>query len=128
MELLTVGRHFRLGPRTKIILGRNEVENLLLEGHADTGPACRAAPLDAPERGAGRYTCIRPKFAGPAALVVGACPEESRAVAVSLILQHTKAEKVPDGDRLEFWVNGAIWNVERHAYDGARQRVDAVNV
>src|SRR3989338_4964119 len=32
MELLAIGRHFRLGPRTKVILGRNELENLLLEG------------------------------------------------------------------------------------------------
>jgi len=91
MELLTIGRHFRIGPATKIILGRNEVENLLLEGHSQTG-----------------YSCIRPKFAGPSALVAGEWNEQARDVAVSLILQHTKAEKLPEG-QLEFWVDGTLW-------------------
>ena len=95
MELLTIGRHFRLGPSTKIILGRNELENLLLEGHADRG-----------------YTCLRPKFSGPAALLVGSWTQEEREVAVSLIVQHTKEEKLPS-EQLEFWVDGASWSVLR---------------
>ncbi|MBI3321387.1 MAG: hypothetical protein HYZ91_03865 [Candidatus Omnitrophica bacterium] len=80
MELLTIGRHFRIHPGTKVIVGRNELENLMLEGHAQRG-----------------YTCLRPDFAGPAALVVGAWSDADRALAVSLILQHTKAEKLPEG-------------------------------
>lgn len=96
MELLTIGRHFRVGPRTKIILGRNEVENLLLEGYAETG-----------------YTCIRPKFPGPSALVVGEWTEEGAHLAVSLICQHTKAEKLPPGT-LGFWKNGNGWTTERN--------------
>lgn len=95
MELLTIGRHFRIGPATKIILGRNEVENLMLEGHSQTG-----------------YSCIRPKFPGPAALVAGEWGDEACQTAVSLILQHTKAEKLPEG-RLEFWVNGTSWTTVR---------------
>ena len=109
MELLTIGRHFRVGPRTKVILGRNEVENLLLEGHADRG-----------------YTCIRPKFAGPAALIAGEWGDEDRELAVSLILQHTKEEKRPEGD-LGFWINGTSWAWERHGRDGA-QVVDAIKL
>src|SRR3989338_6453077 len=96
MELLTIGRPFRIGPATKIILGRNEVENLMLEGHSRTG-----------------YSCIRPKFAGPAALVAGEWNEQARGVAVSLILQHTKAEKLPEG-ALEFWIDGTSWTDGRH--------------
>jgi len=91
MELLTVGKHFRVGEAVKIILGRNELENLLLEGHAGPG-----------------YTCIRPKFAGPAALVAGECTPQRQAEAVTLILEHTKPEKRPAG-ALEFWVNGSAW-------------------
>ncbi len=102
MELLTVGRHFRIGPRTKVILGRNELENLLLEGHVDRG-----------------YTCLRPKFAGPAALIAGEFTDEGQRVAVSLILQHTKEEKLP-ADMLEFWKNGTTWSVERTAVDVVR--------
>lgn len=95
MELLTLGRHFRVGPSTKIILGRNELENLLLEGHAQAG-----------------YTCIRPKFAGPSALVVGAYSESVRDLAVSLIVRHAKAEKVPE-ETLEFFMDGRAWSVAR---------------
>lgn len=98
MELLTIGRHFRVGPRTKIILGRNELENMLLEGHTDSG-----------------YTCIRPKFPGPAALVAGAWTAQGEELVIPLIWQHTKDEKRPDGDVLEFWRNGTTWTVERHA-------------
>jgi len=96
MELLTIGRHFRVGPQTKIVLGRNEVENLLLEGHAQDG-----------------YTCIRPQFPGPAALVAGALDDESRGMAVSLILGHTKAEKLPQATELVFWINGTTWQTQR---------------
>ena len=91
MELLTVGRHFRVGSATKIIVGRNEVENLLLEGYSQDG-----------------YTCLRPKFAAPAALIIGLLNEEAERAAVSLILHYTKDAKRPDG-ALEFWKNGIAW-------------------
>lgn len=86
MELLTIGRHFRWDLKTKIILGRNEIENLMLEGHAERG-----------------YTCIRPKFAAPSALLAGPWAEPARDVAVALILQHTKGGKKPEGAP-EFWI------------------------
>lgn len=95
MELLTIGRHFRVAGDTKVILGRNELENLLLEGHADAG-----------------YTCVRPKFAGPAALIAGTDSGEARSAAVELIRKHTKPGKLPGGV-LEFWVNGMTWMVAR---------------
>ena len=94
MELLTIGRHFRLGPTTKLILGRNERENLLLEGYAGEG-----------------YTCIRPNFSGPAAMIVGEATEPARRTVVALILAHTKPDKLPAGE-LAFWVNGSPWTVE----------------
>lgn len=93
MELLTIGRHFRIGPQTKIILGRNEIENLMLEGHADHG-----------------YRCVRPKFAGPTALIAGEFDEKAEGMAVRLIVRHTKAEKRPEGV-LEFWKDGSTWTV-----------------
>ena len=96
MELLTIGRHFRISPHTKILLGRNALENLMLEGHAQDG-----------------YTCIRPTFAGPSALVVGDCTDEARQVAVSLIVGHTKDQKLPEGT-LTFWGNGRAWSIPQH--------------
>ena len=97
MELLTLGRHFRIDPQIKIILGRNEVENLMLEGHAETG-----------------YTCIRPKFPGPTALVAGACSHEAEEMAVRLIVHHTKPEKLPE-TMLEFLKDGTTWTCEHPA-------------
>ena len=94
MELLTLGRHFRVGPRAKVILGRNELENLMLEGHAQPG-----------------YTCVRPKFAGPAAMIVGEDAPEARQAAVRLVRHYTKPEKLPDGP-LEFWVDGGSWTAD----------------
>lgn len=38
-RLLKLGRHFRIGPRTKVIIGRNEAENLSLENAAFPGEA-----------------------------------------------------------------------------------------
>jgi len=35
IELLRTGRHFRMGPKTKAIVGRNERDNALLEGSAE---------------------------------------------------------------------------------------------
>lgn len=97
MELLTVGRHFRSGPRTKIVLGRNAMENLMLEGHAEAG-----------------YSCLRPKFAGPSALIAGEYSDATRDLAVTLIVQHTKEEKRPAGP-LEFWWDGQPWTTESAA-------------
>ena len=110
MELLTLGRHFRIGPRAKIILGRNELENLLLEGHAQAG-----------------YTCVRPRFAGPSALLAGPWTEEAGRTAVALILQHTKAEKRPQG-ALEFWKDGLSWSAAGAPEDGVPQPMDAVKL
>ncbi len=107
MELLTIGRHFRIGPHTKVIVGRNAFENLLLEGHADIA-----------------YTCIRPKFSGPSALVVGGWGDDAREVAVTLILQYTKEEKLPQGE-LAFWVNGTPWVIPR---DAVMKPVEAITL
>ena len=36
-RLLKVGRHFRIGPRTKVMIGRDEADNLMLEGAVQAG-------------------------------------------------------------------------------------------
>ena len=102
MELLTIGRHFRISSRTKIILGRNALENLLLEGHAQSG-----------------YACLRPKFPGPSALIAGEESDEGQRTAVALILSYTKEDRRPQGP-LEFWRNGLAWIAEGQ---GSAQRV-----
>ncbi|MBI2094205.1 MAG: hypothetical protein HYT88_05715 [Candidatus Omnitrophica bacterium] len=92
MELLTLGRHFRTSLRTKIILGRNALENLMLEGHSDSG-----------------YLCLRPVFAGPSALIIGVCDEETLGLTLRLIWRYTKEEKRPQESPLQFWKDGLPW-------------------
>lgn len=101
MELLTLGRHFRIAADLKIVIGRNALENLMLEGHAQPG-----------------YRCVRPKFAGPSALVVGPWTEAARDMAVALIVQHSKPEKVPE--TLECWIDGQAWSMPRPAAQAAQ--------
>jgi tRNA U34 2-thiouridine synthase MnmA/TrmU len=110
MELLTIGRHFRIRPATKVIIGRNETENLMLEGYRDRS-----------------YRCIRPKFAGPAALVAGDCSDDDQALAVSLILQHTRQEKLPEGP-LEFWVDGETWIRARESAPECLAKAEAIQL
>ena len=95
MELLALGRHIRLDERTKVILGRHELENLLLEGYAGEG-----------------YTIVSPRFAAPTALVVGPVDEAVKRAVATLILQHAKAEKIPAGC-LEFRCGGTVWTMDR---------------
>ncbi len=102
MELLTMGRHVRLDDGTKVILGRNALENLRLEGYADDE----------------RYTLISPVFPGPAALVIGTVQEQWRDQVVHIILQHVKEEKLPEG-ALEFRCGRQRWTVERSAWQRA---------
>ncbi len=89
--LLTVGRHFRLSPTAKLVIGRNEVENALLEHHV-----------------AGRARLEAVGVMGPLALVEGAPTPEDRRLAASIVARYGKAREAPrakvewrDGDCVE---------------------------
>ncbi|MBI4341478.1 MAG: hypothetical protein HY598_04265, partial [Candidatus Omnitrophica bacterium] len=73
------------------------------------------------------YTCLRPKFAAPAAMIAGSLTDDARRLAVALILQHTKEAKLPDGE-LAFWVNGTTWSVARDNVDAGLQPMGAVKL
>ena len=75
-QLLRVGRHFRLGPRTKVVISRNEAENLLLEGVVRPGEA----------------TLRWLEGGSPVGLVTGELDEELLVTAAKLLLRYTKAE------------------------------------
>lgn len=75
MELLRIGRHFRLNPGTKLIVGRNESENDILEYYGATRPLFRAV-----------------NFPGPSTLVVGKNGPESERIVASLALRYSSAE------------------------------------
>ena len=75
-RLLKLGRHFRIGERTKLIIGRNEAENELLE--------VAVQPGEATLRWSG----------GPSPLgaLMGESSEELLARAGQVLLRYTKAE------------------------------------
>lgn len=83
-EILMVGRHLRIAPDTKIVVGRNEEENGILRTtfFAHRPPDC---------------AYLHPQnFMGPDILVVGNLSEENLRLALSLVVRYTNKRKLPD--------------------------------
>jgi len=78
MELLRIGRHFRVNDETKLIVGRNEKENGMLAAHL--------AP--------GRMLLEPHGFSGPSALLEGSISDAARQLAVRAIAKYTPTEKL----------------------------------
>jgi tRNA U34 2-thiouridine synthase MnmA/TrmU len=75
-RLLKLGRHFRLGPRTKLLVGRNEAENATLTAHMLQGEAS-----------------IRWIDGGsPLGVVMGVVTPEILDTAGKIVLRYTRAE------------------------------------
>jgi tRNA U34 2-thiouridine synthase MnmA/TrmU len=79
-ELLTLGRHSRMDHQTKIIVGRNERENLTLQWYAQKE---------------NRHLLIPKNFIGPFVLIVGPLTEESKRKASDLAVQYTRQDRRP---------------------------------
>ncbi|GFE56920.1 hypothetical protein [Geobacter sp. AOG1] len=75
-RLLKVGRHFRIGPRTKVLIGRNEADNQLLEGALQDGELA----LRWNEGGS------------PLGVVTGIVEDHLVQTAARILLRYTKAE------------------------------------
>jgi tRNA U34 2-thiouridine synthase MnmA/TrmU len=88
--LLKIGRHFRIGERSKVIIGRNESDNDLLE-------AARQ-----PEEAA--FTWLDGNT--PVGVVIGAQSDEVFDIAVRILLRYTKAEQGASC-RIEQRINGS---------------------
>jgi len=76
--LLTTGRHFKLGPTCKLIVGRSEVENGTLQTYAGAHPRLMATQVT-----------------GPVGLVVGVPTWEERQLAAALIARYGKGRETP---------------------------------
>ncbi|AJE04595.1 hypothetical protein [Geobacter pickeringii] len=75
-RLLKVGRHFRVGPRTKALIGRNEAENELLSHSLQAGEAAFRW-LDG---------------GSPLGVLMGTVTDELLDAAAKILLRYTKAE------------------------------------
>jgi hypothetical protein len=93
--LLSTGRHFRLSPRAKLIVGRTEVENAILERYG----AAHA-----------RVAAVEPVL-GPVAVVQGVPTWEERLLACAIVARYGKGRAAPQVE-VE-WREGD--EVERHA-------------
>jgi len=76
--LLSTGRHFRLSPRAKLVVGRSEVENVILEKYAD-----------------GRARLEAKDVLGPIALVEGEPTWEERVLAARIVARYGKGKDLP---------------------------------
>jgi tRNA-specific 2-thiouridylase len=79
--LLSTGRHFRISPRAKLIVGRSEVENAILDGYA-----------------AGRARVEARGVPGPVALVEGEPTWEERVLAARIVARYGKGRGAPSVD------------------------------
>jgi len=83
--LLNYGRHFRLNDEVKLILGRDEEENRILERYVrehGENPA--------------RYTAYMPEsLTGPTALACGPISDEADDLAGRAILRYSRAQEMP---------------------------------
>ena len=75
-RLLRLGRHFRVSPRTKLIVGRDEAENDLLEKHVQAGEA----------------TVLWLEGGGPLGVLIGEVDDTALETAAKIVLRYTKAE------------------------------------
>ncbi|MBN1587191.1 MAG: hypothetical protein JW937_07165 [Candidatus Omnitrophica bacterium] len=78
LELLRLGRHFRISPNTKIVVGRNETENQML----------RSLNLNS------AVTLATVAFPGPVSVIVGEISERSIGTAVRIIVYYAKPQRL----------------------------------
>jgi hypothetical protein len=76
-RLLKAGRHFRIGPRTKVIIGRNEADNLVLE-HAVQGDEAALRWLGG---------------SSPLGILTGEIDADHLKTAAGILLRYTRADK-----------------------------------
>jgi len=98
-DLLTVGKHFRFSPETKIVVGWNEEENGRLRAMADRAVGVSVAWLH-PE-----------SFVGPDVLVVGEISERAVDTAAMLVLQRGRCED-DEGASVRVSLGERVWNVQ----------------
>jgi hypothetical protein len=107
--LLSTGRHFRLSPKAKLIVGRSEVENALLERYVD-----------------GRARVEAKGVMGPVALVEGEPTWEERVLAARIVARYGKGKDAPSVD-VE-WREGELVEVYPVAPEQDEPRIESLRI
>lgn len=96
-SLLTLGRHYRFGPGSKVIVGRRESENGTLVYRSQLADAKPNVLLE-PEG-----------FVGPATLLVGEATDDALRFAAALLVRHSKDGRLGESRvRLRFGEQGEL--------------------
>jgi tRNA U34 2-thiouridine synthase MnmA/TrmU len=107
--LLSTGRHFRLSPRAKLVVGRTEVENALLEHHVEGRARVEARGVN-----------------GPLALVEGVPTHEERLLAARIVARYGKAK---DAARVEVeWREGEAVEVYEVEPEKDEAKIEAMRI
>ena len=107
--LLSTGRHFRLSPRAKLVVGRTEVENALLEHHVE-----------------GRARLEAKGLLGPVALVEGTPTWEERRLASAIVARYGKGKDLP---KVEVeWREGDLVETYEVAPEPSEAKIEALRV
>jgi tRNA U34 2-thiouridine synthase MnmA/TrmU len=107
--LLSTGRHFRLSPRAKLVVGRTEVENALLEHHVE-----------------GRARLEARGVLGPVALVEGTPTFEERELAAAIVARYGKGK---DLSRVEVeWKEGDLVETYEVAPEPDEAKIESLRV
>ena len=107
--LLSTGRHFRLSSRAKLVVGRSEVENALLEHHVE-----------------GRARLEVKDVSGPVALVEGEPTWEERQLAARIVARYGKGKDLPQV-KVE-WREGELVEEYEVAPELDEARIEALRV
>jgi tRNA-uridine 2-sulfurtransferase len=107
--LLSTGRHFRLSPRAKLIVGRSEVENAILDGYAG-----------------GRARLEARGVSGPVALVEGEPTWEERVLASRIVARYGKGKDLTEVE-VE-WREGELLETYRVAPEQDEARIEALRI
>jgi len=88
--LLSTGRHFRLSPAAKLVVGRSEGENAILDSY-----------------GEGRARLMARDLNGPVALVEGTATWEERQLAARIVARYGKGRTLPRVE-VEWFEDGVV--------------------
>lgn len=108
-ELVKTGRHFRLDEKTKVVIGRNETENQMLE-RLQRAETVLYIPFN---------------FMGPSAMLVGEYAAEKERQALSMILRYTR-DSTPE--TLSFETYRAAGEREILEFSGAAMKTEEMDL
>jgi len=107
--LLSTGRHFRMSPKVKLIVGRTEVENVLLEKYVE-----------------GRARLAARDVTGPVALVEGVPTWEERMLAARIVARYGKGRSSPEV--IVEWREGELLETYAVPPEADEARIEAMRV